>query len=207
MSRVSKQDFWGDPTFPQVFRACGTDPYFGSQCLAGFSNGSSVHVSLCSEVKDLQHRVLLSGHDTCAVGLVVSVAVGGSVKSATMASTRSSAAATRVLTLEVPARRFRLGFGPARSKGLFVKIVFRCRRFAGKRRDRDWHVRHRLVGLAGREPDCVRSHGNDGALHLGVGTCSAHLLDTSGMVQDGFLAFAQIAGAGRMAMTFRHSLE
>jgi hypothetical protein len=33
------------------------------------------------------------------------------------------------------------------------------------------------------------------------------LLDTSGMVQDGFLAFAQIAGAGRMAMTFRHSLK
>ena len=61
MSRVSKQDFWGDPTFPQVFRACGTDPYFGSQCLAGVSNGSSVNVSLCSEVTDLQREAFLSG--------------------------------------------------------------------------------------------------------------------------------------------------
>ena len=81
-----------------------------------------------------------------------------------MASTRFLAAATRVLKLEVPARRFRPGLGPAPCKGLFV---FHCRRFAGKRRARDWHVRHRLVGLAGREPDCVRSHGHDGALHFG----------------------------------------
>ena len=40
-----------------------------------------------------------------------------------MASTRFLAAATRVLKLKVPARRFRPGLGPAPCKGLFFFSV------------------------------------------------------------------------------------
>jgi hypothetical protein len=48
--RVAQQDHWGDPAFPQVFTSCDTDPFYGSQCLPGVSNGSSSVVSICSEV-------------------------------------------------------------------------------------------------------------------------------------------------------------
>jgi hypothetical protein len=99
--RVAKQDFWGDPAYP-VFTACGTDPYYGSQCEAGRSSGSSSNVSLCSEVLRTDTVVCVSIIVLCVTLVVSSVVEGGSVKTATKVTTRSLAAATLARKFKVP---------------------------------------------------------------------------------------------------------
>jgi hypothetical protein len=127
MFRVAKDGYWGDQASPHVFTSCGSDPFFGPQCLAGTSNGSSSIVSNCDKVRQCEtsrrHLKLHVGRPLCFFS---SVATGGSVLSATMGTTHSSAAAAcapMVVKVRVCANRCS---APESNAGFLLCCCCRC---------------------------------------------------------------------------------